>query len=292
MSDPAPVGLVRGVGAALSAIRPGGSDSRLRGDLDNRDPDWIREMLPTLWLFASVWTRAEVRGLHHVPADGPVLLVGNHSGGNFTPDTFAFVTAFSSYFGVERRFYQLAHDLVLKSPLGRIGRPMGMVAANPRNTNAALDAGAAVLVYPGGDHEVFRPSWERHSVDFGGRSGFISLALEKGVPIVPVVSIGGQETAFFLSRGKALARWLRLDRAVRLKSLPILLAPPWGLVVGDFAGRIPLPAKITVQVLPPIDLPQEFGPDPDVEVVYREVIRRMQDVLTSLAEDRRLPLIG
>ena len=77
-----------------------------------------------------------------------------------------------------------------------------------RERPKALQAGAALLVYPGGDYEVHRPSWEGHRVDFGGRKGFIRLALEHDVPIVPVVSIGGQETALFLSRGERLAKLL------------------------------------------------------------------------------------
>ena len=47
-----------------------------------------------------------------------MLLVGNHSGGNITPDTIVFTLAFNAYFGVERPFYQLAHNLVLTSPAG------------------------------------------------------------------------------------------------------------------------------------------------------------------------------
>src|SRR5213080_1454586 len=74
---------------------------RLTADLDDRDPDYIRENLPFLWLLASLWFRGEVRGLGNVPEQGPVLLVGNHSGGNMTPDTILFTVAFSSYFGVE-----------------------------------------------------------------------------------------------------------------------------------------------------------------------------------------------
>jgi hypothetical protein len=56
-------------------------------DLDDRDPDYIRDNLPGLWLLASFYFRARVRGLERVPRAGPVLLVGNHSGGNVTPDT-------------------------------------------------------------------------------------------------------------------------------------------------------------------------------------------------------------
>jgi 1-acyl-sn-glycerol-3-phosphate acyltransferase len=129
-------------------------------------------------------------------------------------------------------------------------------------------------------------------VDFAGRKGFIRLALDRDVPIVPVVSIGGQETALFLSRGERLAKLLGLNRMFRLKVLPISIALPWGLNVGDMLGHVPLPAKITTEVLPAIDLREEFGKDPDVDEIYHELIARMQGTLTALDEERRLPLLG
>ncbi len=263
-----------------------------RADLDDRDPDFIREKLPMLWLMASLWYRGEVRGLGNVPEDGPVLLIGNHSGGNMTPDTIVFTLAFNTYFGVERAFYQLAHNLVLSIPTLSQLRKFGTVAASHSNARRALDSGAALLVYPGGDVEVHRPSWDGNKVDFGGRKGFIRLAIEQNVPIVPVVSIGGQETALFLTRGEHLARLFALDRMFRLKVLPISLALPWGLNVGDMLGHIPLPAKITIETLPPIDLVADFGPKPDVDDVYDHLIRLMQDTLDALAAERRLPVLG
>jgi 1-acyl-sn-glycerol-3-phosphate acyltransferase len=263
-----------------------------RADLDERDPDYIRENLPLMWLAASLWYRGEVRGLGNVPEEGPVLLVGNHSGGNMTPDTVVFTLAFNTYFGVERAFYQLAHNLVLSMPgLGRL-RKFGTVAASPGNARKALESGAALLVYPGGDYEVHRPSWQGNRVDFDRRKGFIRLALQEDVPIVPVVSIGGQETALFISRGERLARLLALDKLFRLKVLPISLALPWGLNIGDMLGHIPLPSKITIETLPPIDLRAEFGPDPDLDEIYDHLIRLMQDTLDALAAERRLPVIG
>jgi 1-acyl-sn-glycerol-3-phosphate acyltransferase len=263
-----------------------------RADLDERDPDYIRENLAGLWLFASFYFRAEVRGLENVPSEGPVLLVGNHSGGNVPADTFVFTLAFNTYFGVERRFYQLAHNLVLAMPGIGYLRKYGTVAASPENAQKALDSGAALLVYPGGDYEVHRPSWQSSKVDFGGRKGFIRLAIEKDVPIVPVVSLGGQETALFLSRGERLARLLRLDATLRLKVLPISLSLPWILNVGDLAGHFPLPAKITVETLPAVHLRERFGEDPDPEEVYEHLITSMQDTLDRLSEERRLPLVG
>jgi 1-acyl-sn-glycerol-3-phosphate acyltransferase len=219
-------------------------------------------------------------------------MVGNHSGGNVTPDTTIFTLAFSTYFGVERPFYQLAHNLVVASPVGQILRKYGTVSASHENAEKALSFGAALLVYPGGDWEVHRASWRRNRVDFAGRKGFIRLALNNDVPIVPVVSVGGQETALFLGQGGRIARTFGLDRLFRLKVLPISIAPPWGLNVGDFLGHLPLPAKITVEVLPPIDLREQFGPEPDIDEVYRHVTRVMQEALDALAAERRLPVLG
>ncbi len=263
-----------------------------RADLDERDPDYIREQLPWMWMLASLWFRGEVRGLGNIPDEGPVLLVGNHSGGNLTPDTGIFTLAFTTFFGVERSFYQLAHNLVLAMPTLGWLRKFGTVAASSNNARKALDSGAVLLVYPGGDYEVHRPTWERNKVDFGGRKGFIKLALDRDVPIVPVVSIGGQETALFLSRGERLARLLMADRWARLKVLPISIALPWGLNFGDMLGHIPLPAKITIETLPAIDLRKEFGPDPDLDEVYDHLIRLMQDTLDALAAERRFPVLG
>jgi 1-acyl-sn-glycerol-3-phosphate acyltransferase len=263
-----------------------------KADLDERDPDYIRENLPGLWMLASLYFRAEVRGMHNIPAEGPVLIVGNHSGGNLTPDTQVFTLAFHTYFGVERRFYQLAHNLVLSMPGLSVLRKYGTVAASRENAHRALDTGAALLVYPGGDYEVHRPSWDSAKVDFNGRKGFLRLAIEKDVPVVPLVAIGGQETALFLSRGERLARLFRLDKMFRLKVLPISLALPWGLNVGDMLSHVPLPAKITIEALPAIDLREEFGSEPDVDDVYDEVLGRMQGALTALAAERRFPVLG
>ena len=275
------------LGRVIGAIAEEAQRRVPTADLDERDPDYIRETLPGLWMLASLYFRSEVRGLQKIPEEGPVLLVGNHSGGNVTPDTHVFTLAFSTYFGVERRFHQLAHNLVLSMPWLASLRRYGTVAATPENAERALDVGAALLVYPGGDYEVHRPSWQSARVDFGGRRGFIRLAQQKGVPLVPVVAIGGQETALFLSRGERLAKLLGLDRMFRLKVVPVSLALPWGLNVGDMLGHLPLPAKITIEVLDPIDVSGM-----DVDEAYELILGQMQTTLTALAEERALPILG
>jgi 1-acyl-sn-glycerol-3-phosphate acyltransferase len=260
--------------------------------LTERDPDYIRRTLPLIWPVLNAWFRPDIRGLDRIPARGPVLLVGNHSGGNVAPDTLAFTLGFYRHFGIDRPFFQLAHHLVVKAPWLSSLRKYGTVEATRANALAAFDLDAAVLVYPGGDWEVHRPSWQGHKIEFAGREGFVRLALAAHVPIVPVVSIGGQETALFLTRGERVAKALGLDRRFRLKVLPVSLALPWGLDIGDFFGHLALPAKLTTQVLEPIDLYERFGRDPDVDEIYEAVTGLMQATLEELAAKRRFPIIG
>ena len=261
--------------------------------LDAWDPAYIEETLPALRVLSDIYHRGEVDGLENIPTDEPVLLVGNHSGGTLIADTFIFTQAFYDHFGTTRRFPQLAHDLVFKVPGVRAGlMRYGTVPANPQNMRRALDRGSALLVYPGGDYESYRPSWETAKVDFGGRKGFVKLARELGVRIVPVVAIGGQETALFLGRGRRFAKALGIDRALRLKVLPAQVAPPFGLTVLDLPLRVPLPAKISVRVMPPIDLDGELGTRTDPQDAYDLVVDRMQATLDELAEERTLPVLG
>jgi 1-acyl-sn-glycerol-3-phosphate acyltransferase len=238
--------------------------------------------------------RPEVRGLDNIPDSGPVLLVGNHSGGMLIADTFLFACEFYARFGPERRFHQLAHDVVVRLPyLGGLRR-YGTVAASHANAEAAFAEGAAVLVYPGGDYETFRPSWESAEVDFGNRQGFLRLALRANVPIVPVVALGGQETALFVTRGERMARALRLDRMLRTRVLPVSVGPPFGVTIFDLPARLPLPAKISISVLPPIDVSEIAGrgSDGDLAAAYDKVIDVMQSELSVMQESRNVPIIG
>jgi len=269
----------------------------LRGAGDDplaaRDPGYIERTLPALRTMSELYFRGEVSGLENIPREGPVLLVGNHSGGTWIADTFVFAQAFYDHFGPDRAFHQLAHDLVFKTPgIRSLLTPYGTVPASPDNMRAALARDAALLVYPGGDHETYRPSWESSEIDFAGRTGFVRLALEVGVPIVPVVAIGGQETALFLGQGQRVAQILRLDRLLRLRVAPVQIGPPFGVTLLDLPYRVPVPAKITVEVLPAMDLAAELGDDPDVEKAYDLVTGRMQDALDKLAEERTFPVLG
>lgn len=267
------------------------------GSLAERDAEFIERQLRILGPLMDVYFRGEVRGLDNIPPEGPALMVGNHSGGLVIPDTWVFETAFFRHFGVDRPTYALAHNMVMGLPvIGTFLRKLGTLPAHPESAREALHKGAAVLVYPGGDEDTFRPWSERNRIHLARRTGFIRLALQERVPIVPIVSIGGQETLFIPTDGRALARRLGLER-FRIKALPMVIAPPWGVSPGDFLFHLPFPAKIVVECGEAIDFTERFGDlDPrDPEVIwacYEYVERRMQDILDGLAAERRYPVIG
>ncbi len=60
----------------------------------------------------------------------------------------------------------------------------------------------------------------------------------------------------------------------------------------DFPLRVPVPAKVAIRIMPPIDLREELGRKPDVQEGYSLVRSRMQRTVTRLANDRTPPVVG
>ncbi len=262
----------------------------MSGPLEHRNPAAVAAVMPALKLVMKTYFRSEVRDVGRVPAGG-ALTVSNHSGGLMPMDVPILAYALVDEFGPERPFYVLAHDGLFMGPLGPLMRSMGFLPASRDNARALLESGATTILFPGGDHDCFRPTSERNRIDFDGRTGYVRTALEADVPIVPTVSIGGQETQLYLSRGQWLGRRSPLRKLVRTDLAPLQLGFPFGLVMA-VPPNLPLPAKIVTQVLDPIHIRAEFGQDPDIDEVDAVVRSRMQAALDELAAQRRLPVIG
>jgi 1-acyl-sn-glycerol-3-phosphate acyltransferase len=238
--------------------------------------------------------RMEVRGWHRVP-DPPVLVVGIHSGGILPIDAYAFGFSWFREFGMERLPRGTAHDFLMKAPgigdfLGRIGT----IPASHDGICKALGAGEDVILYPGGDLDALRPWWKRDQVVFGGRKGWIRMALEADVPIVPVANIGGSDTLFVLTEGRGIAKKLRLDKLLRAETFPIGLGFPLGLAPASIP-QIPLPAKLRSEILEPVFLGGGEGhrfDDAYVERKEREVVSALQAGVDRLARRRSFPVFG
>jgi 1-acyl-sn-glycerol-3-phosphate acyltransferase len=184
---------------------------------------------------------------------------------------------------------------VFHGPAAQLLLHIGAIHATRDNAAKALRTGGLVLVFPGGDYDVFRPTLSENVIDFGGHTGYARTAIDAGVPIVPAVSIGAQENELYLSRGTWLLRALGLTKLwhklTRIDVLPITFGFPFGLNIA-VTTNMPLPTKIVTQVLQPIDIAAQFGEDPDVEAVDAHVRQVMQTGLDELAAKRRFPILG
>ena len=254
------------------------------------DPLFTELLINAVTPIINRWFRPEVRGLENFPPAGGALLVSNHSGGLLTPDWNVLAPALYGKFGYGRPLYTVAHYGVFFTPFRASLSRLGVIHASRENADEVLRSGAVVLAFPGGDYDAFRPTLDQNVIDFGGRTGYVRTALEAGVPIVPAVSIGGQETQLFVTRGNWIAKRLGLKR-MRVEILPVTIGFPFGMTV-FFPANMPLPAKIVYQVLEPIDIAARFGKDPDVHQVDAYVRSVMQAALGRLSHERRFPILG
>ncbi len=261
-----------------------------RTEISKWDPGLTERVIGWIRPLIKGYHRAEIHGLESFPQGG-ALVVSNHSGGLFPMDVPVFATGFYEKFGYDRPVYTLSHDVLFTGPIGEFFVRTGFIRANHENADEALRSGGVVVVFPGGDYDVYRPTLAENIIDFDGRTGYVRAALNAGVPIVPAVAVGGQENQLYLSRGMALAKALRLDKLMRVNILPISVGFPFGLSA-VVPVNVPLPTKIVMQVLEPVDVVAEFGERADIDEVDAHVRHVMQKALDRLAKERRLPVIG
>jgi 1-acyl-sn-glycerol-3-phosphate acyltransferase len=286
-----PLGMLPFVRVALG----GQPDAVAEPRLEDRDPQFMARFLEGFSWFARRYFRHRAFGVEHVPAHGAALIVGNHSGGLTFTDWGLALAAIHEAHGPARAVYGLGHDLLQWHPIFRkYSRKMGALRAGHDSALEAFAHGHLVIVYPGSDYDSFRSFADRDRVIFGGRTGFVALALRARVPIVPVATAGAQEQYVVLTSGVRLAELLDLKRRLRSNVAPIGFSLPWGF--GPTAlPYIPLPTQITTAFLPPISWPG-LGPEAadDPAILRRcgdEVEAALQARLDSLTLGR-VPWLG
>jgi 1-acyl-sn-glycerol-3-phosphate acyltransferase len=240
------------------------------------------------------WFRMEVDGWERIP-DPPALLVGIHSGAPFVWDAWTVGVQWWRHFGDARPLHGTAHDALMALPvIGAYFRRMGVLPAAPDSMSAALAAGHDVALWPGGERDSLRHWTRRDEAVLAGRKGFVRMAINTGVPIVPIATVGGPDSMPVVATGRWLAKLLQLDKLARLKMFPIALQAPWGISPA-MLPEIPLPTKIRTAFQDPIEVdsnPERAGDDRYVQSKYDEVCASIQRGMDALARRRRLPLFG
>ncbi|MFP4476849.1 MAG: 1-acyl-sn-glycerol-3-phosphate acyltransferase [Desulfatibacillaceae bacterium] len=257
---------------------------------DNRDLVMIDWASPVVGPLLKRYFKAEVRGVENIPR-GAALYVGNHNMGLLSLDSFIFGYEAYRAHGPGALPYGLGHDFAVTVPPWRnVVLKSGGIRANHENAHEVFSRRQKCIVYPGGDVDALRPWRDRNKIRFGGRTGYMELALREEVPIVPIVTAGAHSAYMILDDLQWLAHGLRMDRVLRTNVWPVTLCLPWGIFPGPPPVFIPWPTRILIQVLPPVRFDRS-GPAAAADHAYVEqcsdkVEQAMQEVLTQLAVER------
>ncbi len=213
-------------------MEPGWWAARARTGAPGRiDPGFLGFYRRTIEPLVRAMHRPTMEGAEQIPRDRPFLLVANHSGGMAFSELFGLVAMYRAHLS-DLRVVSLAHPFGFHFfPVNVILRRLGAVPSTHEQARAALAEGAGVLVFPGGDHEVSRPFWEAGKVDFNRRKGFLRLARDAGVPVVPMGISGSHNSCPILWRSTVvLPRLLILPWLFGIKRFPLSLTGAVGLV--------------------------------------------------------------
>lgn len=257
--------IVGGLRPAVAGVPEPNTDSW------GRSERLIERLAPAFDFLYDRWFRTEVSGLAHVP-EGGALLVANHAGA-VPADAPQIVWAMRRHLG--RAVYMMGDDLLSRAPfIGRAFRRMGGIEANPETGRVLLGReGQLGLVFPEGTKGTGKHVSDRYRLRRFGRGGFVRLAADAGVPIVPIAVMGAEEAMPVLAD---------LPRVARLLDVPYV----------PVTSLMWLPVKFRIRVLEPVDVAEGATDDHSIQVHTDGIRALIQDALFELIAGRRSVVFG
>jgi 1-acyl-sn-glycerol-3-phosphate acyltransferase len=230
-----------------------------------RDP-WGFDKNKTRYLFGFLkrlyddYFRVHTMGLDNVPAEGRVLLIGNHSG-QLPMDGVLIGMALATRAEHPRAARAMIERFFPTVPfIGNMLNHMGAVVGDPHNCTRMLENEEAIVVFPEGIRGSGKPYRERYTLKRFG-NGFMHLAMNHNTPIVPIGVVGCEETMPSLTNIKPLARAL-------------------GLPYFPLAFPLPLPARVILN----FGEPMHFDNDVHDEAAVTERTEQVKARITELLE--------
>jgi 1-acyl-sn-glycerol-3-phosphate acyltransferase len=215
------------------------------------DEDLHRHLLmPLVRPLYERWFRVRTLGVDRIPAEGPALLVANHSG-TVALDAVVMQYAVAHEHPGRRIVRNVGADLVFGLPfIGPLARKSGVGVAREEDAYGLLARGELLGVFPEGYKGVGKGWSERYRLQRFGRGGFIEIALRTRVPIVPVAIVGAEEAYPMIANVRPLAHLL---------GLPFFPITPTFPLLGPL-GAVPLPSKWIIEFGAPMAV-DDYGDD-------------------------------
>jgi 1-acyl-sn-glycerol-3-phosphate acyltransferase len=229
----------------------------------------VRRTAPLLDFLLDHWFRVDLGGLDELPVSGPCLLVANHAG--LLPwDGLLLSHAVARWHPDGERPRFLVADWLITLPFAQSALArLGGVRACRENAERLLRSRHWVVAFPEGQKGAAKVFRERYRLQRFGRGGAVRMALETGVPLVPVGVVGAEEVHPVLFKIRTLA-----GRA-GISFLPVTPTFPW---LGPL-GLLPLPSKWVVRFGAPLAIPR-LGPEAAEDELL--VSRLTQDLRRSI----------
>lgn len=229
--------------------------------------------------------KVQVKGIENIPAQGRVMLVGNHSG-LLPVDGAMMAVAICKQHPNPRRIRFLATDWFFQVPgLREWASEIGCVRATQENARHLLEEEEIVGIYPEGIRGIGKPFQERYRLH-NFHPGFVKLALETQTPLVPVATVGGDEIYPTATHLVSLARLLRMPFFPLTPTFPWLPAP---------LMFTPLPVAWLIKIHKPIKLeyPPEKANDRKLVIrIAKEIQYQIQRDLNELLRERKSVFSG
>jgi 1-acyl-sn-glycerol-3-phosphate acyltransferase len=228
------------------------------------------------------WFGVRITGLENIPAEGSAVLFGNHSG-VLPIDGCLLYDGIINNHPEPRRVRYLVTKFLLGAPLiGKFLRGFGCIEPDYEIAKGLLQKRELVCFYPEAEKGTGKLYKDRYKlVEF--HEGFVRAALETQSPLVPVVTVGGEETYPLLANIKPLAKLLHAPYFPVTPFFPLLLLP---------LGLIPLPVRILICVWQPFKLkyaPEAANDEALVREIANDIRNEAQLRVNELLEIRTSP---
>lgn len=222
------------------------------------DESKVKVGVGVMKLLYERYFRVAANGLENVPADGRVLIIGNHSGQLPMDGVLIGYALLTNPHGPRAARAMIERFLPTVPFLGNLLNGIGAVIGDPLNCAKMLENEEAIIVFPEGVRGSGKPYRKRYQLQRFG-NGFVHLAMQHRTPIVPVGVVGCEETMPSLGSIDPLAKLLGVPY------VPIIPTP------------LPLPARVVLNFGEPI----MFGPE---AVTEHEVTRRVDTVKDAIRD--------
>jgi len=225
-------------------------------------------------------------GLDRIPSRRPLLFVGNHTVWGVLDVPFLFAELYERK-GIFLR--GLGDHVHFQIPLWRdLLWKLGAVDGTREACSALMEAGEAVLVFPGGGREVAKRRGERYRLLWKERLGFARLAVQHACTIVPFAAVGIEDALDVVLDSSDLLR-TPLGKAIQRLGFRVDLLPP--IVKGIGPTPLPRPERLYFEMRDPVD-PHAFatraGDDDGVRALRDHVRAEVEAGIASLQAAREV----